>query len=539
MLKVSNIRLPVGAAEELVPQRCAARLKVPVGDLRQWRLLRKSLDVRDKRRLEYVYTVAVALDREERVLQAAEPGVALLVDRPFVEPTPGPGALPDRPVIVGSGPAGLLAAFQLARHGYAPLLLERGREVSDRIPDVRAFDSGGPLEEESNYLFGEGGAGTFSDGKLTCRTTGPETDRVLQIFADHKGRPSILYEAKPHLGSNRLPAVVKALRRSILAHGGEVRFGCRVDDLLLDRGGTVVGVRTNQGDIPTSVVILAIGHSARDTFAMLHARGVPMEPKPFQLGLRIEQPQAQVNAAQYGDCSPGRPGALLGPADYTMNVQAGDRDVFSFCMCAGGYVMPSVAQAGYFCTNGMSRSKHESPFANSGIMITLDPAQLPSAYHRAGDPRAGIVYQAEMEQRAYEAGKRDYLVPIQRARDFIAQRPSHGVLPSSYERGQVASNLWEILPADLCAVLAAALPLMDRRWRGEFLRDATVVGPEARGSCPVRLPRDPQTREARGMTGLYPIGEGAGYAGGIISAAVDGLRTANALIERFQPIQRP
>jgi uncharacterized protein len=528
MLKVANIRVPVGADEADLPRRVGLKLGAPAGDFRAFRILRKALDVRDKSRIQHVYTVAVALDDETAALRRADPRqVSAHADEPFHWPDPGAVPLRHRPVVVGAGPAGLLAAHQLALHGYAPLLLERGRAVSDRIPDVKSFDDGGPLDPESNYLFGEGGAGTFSDGKLTCRRTGADTDRVLEILAESKGKPSILYEAKPHLGSNRLPAVVKALRRAIIAAGGEVRFGALVEDLDI-ADGRIRGVRTATETITADAVVLAIGHSARDTYRMLLRRGVPMSTKPFQMGVRIEQPQANVTRAQHGL---GPWNRILGPADYTMKVRAGTVDLFTFCMCAGGFVMPSVSQHGQFCTNGMSRSKHESPYANSGLVVTVDPAALPAQY--GGDALAGLRYQEELEGRAYALGG-DYRAPVQWAKDFVAQRLSSPP-PTSHPRGGTAVNLWEFLPTDLCETLRVGLPAMDDRWRGLFLRDATLAAPETRGSCPIRLDRDPGTLESSGIAGLYPIGEGAGHAGGIVSAAVDGLRAARAIAARFRP----
>jgi uncharacterized FAD-dependent dehydrogenase len=442
-------------------------------------------------------------------------------------PPAGAETLAERPIIVGSGPAGLACAYFLAQSGYRPLVLERGRAVRDRVRDVQAFDAGARLDPESNYLFGEGGAGTFSDGKLTCRATGADVQRILQLFADCKGKRSILYEYRPHLGSNRLPAVVKALRQQIVAAGGEFRFSCRVEDLDLDAG-KMRGAMTSSGYMPCRVLVLAIGHSARDTYEMLHARGVPMEQKPFQIGVRIEQPQEQVNRAQYGEA---RLEERLGTADYSV-VARGHINLFSFCMCAGGQVIPSVSEPGYFSTNGMSLSRRASPFANSGMMVTLDPRDF-------GSPHvlAGVAVQRLYEGRAYELGRGDYACPIQWADDFLAGRASHGTLPSSYTRRLVTAEIASLVPPTALAALQTGLPMLDRRWRGKFLAAATLAAPEARGSSPVRFPRRASI-ESTGVTGLYPIGEGAGYAGGIVSAALDGLRAAKTIIARFAPLER-
>jgi uncharacterized FAD-dependent dehydrogenase len=322
--------------------------------------------------------------------------------------------------------------------------------------------------------------------------------------------------------------VVKALRERIVAMGGEFRFSCRLEDLDV-ADGAVRGLMTSSGYLKTPVAVLAIGHSARDTYEMLFRRGVPLEPKPFQFGLRIEQPQEQVNRAQYGQA---RLEEKLGAADYTL-VARGACNVFSFCMCAGGHVMPSVSEPGYFCTNGMSLSKRDSVFANSGLMITLEPEHFPSTH-----ALAGVMLQRAFEQRAYEAGRGEYLCPISWAGDFLAGRASSGSVPSSYRRGVITADLRALIPPVAAQALEAALPLLDRRWRGQFLREATLTGPEARGSSPVRFLRSAQTLESPGMSGLYPIGEGAGYAGGIVSAALDGMRAAKAIIGRYAPLAR-
>jgi len=531
-IRVSNLRLSVEEPEANLPAHLARALGVPAGDLGPWRVVRKALDVRDKRHLRFVYNFDVTLPADEaRVVARAAGQAELHADPPFAMPAPGTTPLPARPVVVGSGPGGLVCAYFLALHGYRPLVLERGTQVSDRIRDVKRFDGGGAFHPESNYLFGEGGAGTFSDGKLTCRGTGPDVMRVLELFAECKGqqagRPNILYYHRPHLGSNRLPAVVKAIRRKIVEYGGEVRFLTRVEDLTFDDGG-LRGVTTAAGFVATPVVVLAVGHSARDTFEMLAARKVPMTPKPFQFGVRVEHPQAVVNEVQFGPRH-GKYEELLGNADYSL-VARGKHDLFTFCMCAGGHVIPSVSAEGYFCTNGMSLSQRDSPFANSGLVVTV-----PVEAFEGTDVLAGVRLQQRYEKAAYALGGPEYRAPVQRARDFLAGRASPAVA-SSYPRGVVGCDLREVLPPLVVEALLAGLPQMDRRWNGRFLPDAVLAGPETRGSSPVRIDRDPDTRESPGVRGLYPVGEGAGYAGGIVSAAVDGLRTAKAIVARYAPL---
>src|SRR4051794_29952889 len=469
-LKIANLRLELDEPEAALAEKLSARLGIRPDEIARWRILRKSLDARRHDDLHFIYAAEVELPEDEARLAAGRrlgPDVEPYVPEGFAWPAPGTRVLEHRPVIVGAGPAGLFAGYLLALDGYRPLILERGRAVKDRVADVRNFDAGGPLDPESNYLFGEGGAGTFSDGKLTSRGTGPDVRRVLEILSECHGKPSIVYEQRPHLGSNRLPLVVRTLRRKFEELGGEIRFSCRVEDLDIVEdaaGGRLRGLSTSSGYVEAVVAVLAIGHSARDTYNMLLRRGVPLEAKPFQLGVRIEQPQGQVDLARYGSRA-GHP--ALGAADYNLVAHAGGRDLFTFCMCAGGYVMPSVSEPGYFCTNGMSESRHDSPFANSGLVVTIGPGDVGSRH-----PLAGVHYQQRCERLAYLAGGRTYAAPIQWARDFLAGRPSRGPIPSSYPRGTAPIDLGAILPPVVLQVLERGLPIMDRRFYGLFLKDA-------------------------------------------------------------------
>jgi uncharacterized FAD-dependent dehydrogenase len=533
-IRVSNLRLSLDEPETVLPQRLARVLGLTPNAVQQWRILRKSLDARDKDALQFVYSAEVTLPEDEaQIVKQARRNVRRDIrveehqEPSFVVPDYGERPLEHRPVVVGSGPGGLVAGYFLAAWGYRPLILERGRAVRDRIRDVHAFDAGGPFDPESNYLFGEGGAGTFSDGKLTCRGSGPDVRRVLELFAQCKGKPSILYDYRPHLGSNRLPAVVKAIRQRIEALGGEIRFSCRVEDLDLAEG-RLRGVATSSGYLDASVVLLAIGHSARDTYAMLLRRGVPMVPKPFQMGVRIEQPQETVNRVQYG---PARLEEKLGAADYNL-VARGPHDLFTFCMCAGGHIIPSVSERGFFCTNGMSLSRRDSPFANSGLVVTIAPEHFGGS-----DVLAGVRLQAAYERKAYELSGEEYCCPLQKASDFLEQRPTRSLPPSSYPRGLVLAEIAELMPPMVVQTLQRGLPILDRRWHGRFLDHGTLAGPEARGSSPVRIVRE-DNRETPGIEGLYPVGEGAGYAGGIVSAAVDGLRSAKAIRAKYAPLTR-
>ncbi|MDZ4685073.1 MAG: FAD-dependent oxidoreductase [Planctomycetaceae bacterium] len=533
-LRIANLRLPVAAPEADLVAPIAKRIGVAVGDLARWRILKKSLDARSSRDLQFVYSVVV--DLPETVLRS--PGVQsrlrddVQVFSPpvFDDPDPGTTPLVERPVVVGSGPAGLLAGYYLAWKGYRPLILERGLAVKERVPAVREFDAGGPHDRENNYLFGEGGAGCFSDGKLTCRLEGPDVDWVLERFVETGGRASILYENRPHLGSNKLPMICRNFRRKIEALGGEYRFGCCVERLAV-RDSHVIGLHTNTGYIAASQVLLGVGHSARDTNEMLHDLGVPIVQKAFQLGLRIEQPQEQINRHKYGKAEylP-----LLGAADYTLQAR-GRKDVFTFCMCAGGLIIPSISEPERFCTNGMSNSRHDTPFANSGVMVTLDPTEFGNDH-----PLAGMYLQREYEAAAFRLTGASYHSPIQSAREFLTGRVPDPTTnyACSYERGVTPTALDSVLPPTVIAAIREALPVLDQKLRGDFLKHAILVGPEMRGSSPIRVDRDVATRQSPRFDGLYPIGEGAGYAGGIVSAAVDGLRSAREVVRQFAALSQ-
>lgn len=529
-LKVTNIRLPVEVPEQELQTHIAEKLAIPPADVQHYRIIRKSLDARSRHDLRFVYSAEVQTADESAVLRnlREDTSVQNFSGTSFSDPEPGKLPLEERPVVVGSGPAGLLAGYYLTLKGYQPLILERGFPVKERVPEIRRFDKGSDFQSENNYLFGEGGAGCFSDGKLTCRLSGPDVQWVLESFVECGARPSIVYEHRPHLGSNKLPMICRNFRRKIEASGGEFRFECRLEgiDVCDDR---VQGVMTSSGYIKTSQVILGIGHSARDTYQMLYDLGVPMFRKAFQLGVRIEQPQEQVNQHKYGR---EEYLSLLGAADYTM-ITKGTRDLYTFCMCAGGIVMPSVSEPNMFCTNGMSNSRHDTGFANSGIMTTIYPEEFGSEH-----PLAGVELQRKYESVAFELGERNYFCPIQRPTDFLNDRKTDAGFryQGTYQRGVVPTNLNQVLPPVVLSQIHNGLPVMNQKWKGAFLDNAVLVGPEIRGSSPIRIDRDRESYQTPGFRGLYPVGEGAGYAGGIVSAAVDGLLSAKKLVEQFAPL---
>lgn len=526
-LRITNLRTPIEQPEAELAVRAADILGVNSDDVLSWRILRKSMDARQRNSLQFVYSLVVDVADGAPPKSSSDVKVEVFRPKTFFDPDPGSAELPHRPVIVGSGPAGLLAGYYLARKGFRPIILERGLAVKERVPAIRSFDSGGEHDSENNYLFGEGGAGCFSDGKLTCRITGPDVDWVLQSFVDCGGRPSLTYEHRPHLGSNKLPLICRNYRRKIEALGGEYRFGCCLEGLRFNDG-QLSGLETSSGLINTAHVVLAMGHSARDTYEMLLSAGLPLRQKAFQLGLRIEQPQETINDHKYG-----KPEYLeqLGAADYSL-VAKGERDLFTFCMCAGGIVIPSVSEPNMYCSNGMSNSRHDTPFANSGLVVTLETDEFGSDH-----PLAGVEVQRKFEAGAFQITGGDYSAPVQRAADFLSNTTPLATekIPSSYQRGVAPRNLNDVLPPVVLKALHAGLPVMDAKWKGQYLPDAVLVGPEMRGSSPVRIDRDRQSWQIPGMPGVYPVGEGAGYAGGIVTAAVDGLRAARKIVEEFAP----
>jgi uncharacterized FAD-dependent dehydrogenase len=436
-------------------------------------------------------------------------------------------------VVVGDGPAGLFCAYELARQGLAAIVLDRGKTVQPRRHDLKALHQRGEVDPNSNYCFGEGGAGTYSDGKLYTRAHKRGSVRdVIELLALHGAPEAILVDARPHIGSNRLPKVVTALREKLTSVGVRFEFGARVVGLL-GGGGRVTGVRLADGrEIEARAVVLATGHSARDVFQFLAEAGVKLEAKPFALGVRIEHPQPLINRIQYGRFADH---PKLPNASYRLAETVADRGVFSFCMCPGGFVVPASTEPGELVVNGMSLSRRDSPYANSGLVVGIEPADV----ERAGfsGPLGGVELQRRIEQAAFAASSGALSAPATRAADFLARRGSSTVPETSYIPGLTAGNVAEVLDAaglPLADKLRGALAVFDRKLRGYGSEQAVLIGVESRTSSPVRVPRDPETLQAPGFLGLYPTGEGAGYAGGIVSAALDGQRVARAIAELVQ-----
>ena len=523
MIRVNKLRLGTDEPLEALRPRAAKKLRISPERIEELKLLRRSLDARDKGDLHYVCSAAVTVRGAESLLLKKNRDRDVSAYETPVYPIPR-SALRERPVVVGFGPAGMFAALVLAKAGAKPLVLERGQDALRRKAAVDAFRAGGALDPESNVQFGEGGAGTFSDGKLNTGTHDGRIHWVLEQFAAHGAPESILYDAKPHIGTDILIDVAQNIRREILALGGEVRFGARLTELQLENG-ALIGIRVRCGGeeetVPCSRLILAIGHSARDSFEMLERLGVPMEPKAFSMGVRIEHRQTDIDRTQYGRARGGLPAA-----DYSLNVHLPDgTSAYTFCMCPGGEVIAAASEEGGVVTNGMSCSARDGENANAALLVTLHPEDFPER-----DTLSGMRWQRQIEQAAYRCGGGDYRAPAQRVEDFLAGRESigPGTVTPSYRPGVRWCDLHAVLPRRITGVLEQAIPALGKKLPGFDAPDAVLTGPETRSSSPVRILRGADCRSA--VRGLYPCGEGAGYAGGITSAAVDGMRCAEAVL---------
>lgn len=536
MIRLHNVKIPLDYTKKTLAQAACKRLGCTQGQLAGYEISKKSVDARKKNDVCFVVSLDVTLRNpqdEKRIvarLAPSEGGLAI----PYAPPTvPKLCAAPaSRPVVVGFGPAGLFAALTLAEAGTCPIVLERGQDVDTRTRDVQAYWENGQsaFKATSNVQFGEGGAGTFSDGKLNTGTKDPRGEHILRTFVRFGAPQEILINAKPHIGTDKLVGVVKAMREEILRLGGEVHFGARMMETV-QRSGRIAAVRYEdaQGthELAAEHVILAIGHSARDTFSMLHEKRFSLEQKPFSIGARIEHPQSLINQAQYGAFA-SHP--ALGAADYKLALHLpSGRSVYTFCMCPGGSVVASASEEDSVVTNGMSCFARDRENANSALLVGVGPEDFGSDH-----PLAGMFLQREIERKAFLLGGRTGKAPAQLVGDLLAGRAStqlRSVTPS-YRPGVVLSDLSELLPGFIVASMREALPLLGRRLHGFDHPDAVLTGPETRSSSPVRIPRG-ENLVSVDCAGLYPCGEGAGYAGGITSAAVDGVRCAEAVLAQL------
>lgn len=541
MLRVSQIKVHPDAGVESIRKKAATILGIKAADIDSLTIIKQSIDARKKPDIYYSYTVDVVLSKEmhgkeEKIRKhCKENQVSKVTDKPYVFPASGNQVMKHRPVIVGMGPAGLFCGYMLAKHGYRPILLERGKDVDARTRDVEYFWVDGKLLPNSNVQFGEGGAGTFSDGKLNTliKDKDGRNREVLRILVEHGASEKILYDGKPHIGTDVLTGIVKSMRQEILACGGEVRFETEMKRLVLEKG-CVVGVELVNQDgetenLPCENVVLAIGHSARNTFEALYEQNIPMEAKSFAVGFRVEHPQSMINEAMYGRADAG----VLGAASYKVTAKTSvGRGVYSFCMCPGGYVVNASSEEGCLAVNGMSYSDRGSKNANSAIIVAVTPQDFGSEH-----PLAGIAFQRSLEEKAYEVGCG--MIPVQRFGEFrslVEGKPINTIEEKSYtpctKGDYMDADLTGILPPECNQAFIEGMEVFSHQIKGFNRPDALMLGVESRTSSPVRIHRDESLQSE--VRGLYPCGEGAGYAGGITSAAMDGMRVAEEIAKRFR-----
>lgn len=525
---VNNVRASLGESEQDIIDKALSKIRKKRCDAANAYIMKSSVDARHRNNLCLVCSIGLELSggEAEAVKAANDPTVRLREETKF-EPHFGSLKLPSRPVIVGFGPAGMFAGLMLAKYGYRPIIAERGCSVEGRVKAVENFFNGGELDTSSNVQFGEGGAGTFSDGKLTTRIGDPRCETVIDEFIKCGAPETIKHMAKPHIGTDNLRLIVKNMRERIISLGGEVRFNTTLDGIGL-KSGRVESVSLNGEKTAADTVVLAIGHSARDTFSLFLKNGLYLEPKPFSVGVRIEHLQSEIDKALYGDFA-GHP--ALPHGEYQLSLREGSRAVYTFCMCPGGSVVAAASEQGGTVTNGMSLFSRDGKNANSALVVSVGAEDFGSS------PLDGVEFQRKLERAAFGAAGGDYKAPCQTVGDFEKGTGSLtlGRVSPTYQRGASAANLSTLFPGVVADMLHKGLRVFDRKLSGFAAPDSLMTGVETRTSSPVRITRG-ETYEALGFEGIYPAGEGAGYAGGIMSAAVDGMRAAQAIMEKYAPL---
>lgn len=527
MLRVRQVKLSITEPLAQLESKIIEKLRIKKKDLIRYTIYKESIDAR-KRPIQFSYVVDCEVRGEARILKRGHRDITKTPKPVSVQPVCGTVRLPHRPVVVGFGPSGMFAALLLAQMGYRPIVYERGGRVEERTEQVRRFWESGVLQPDNNVQFGEGGAGTFSDGKLTSRSKDPRCLHVLRELARFGAPPEIVYQAHPHIGTDILREVVRRIREEILALGGEIHFHARLEDIEV-QADALQAVIVNGERVPCEQLLLCIGHSARDTMRMLYERQLKMEAKAFAVGLRIEHPQSFIDRALYGEYA-GHP--RLGAASYRMACRAQNgRGVYTFCMCPGGVVVPAASESGQVVVNGMSEHARDKENANSALLVQITPQDTGT------HPLDGLRYQQRLEAAAYEMGGRNYQAPAQLVGDFLAHRPSQGAgrIRPSYALGVRYGDLHTFLPKEIASAIADGIHQFDRQMPGFAMDDAVLTAVETRSSSPLRMVRDQKLNAS--IKGIYPCGEGAGYAGGIITSAVDGIRCAQALIEQFAPLK--